>query len=121
MSFCPDCGLDFEEGMATCPECRVELVDIFPQADQRDPFRDFKTIFICYSMDDAVLVQSFLEKMNIPNLLSDLEMNSRGMRMGRDGQMRVFVPYDEMENAAGIIEEALIDGELQSVTGELAV
>ncbi|MFQ6104621.1 MAG: hypothetical protein ACE5OP_10055 [Candidatus Glassbacteria bacterium] len=121
MSYCPECGLDFEEGMATCPECHVELVEVFPEADQRDPFRDFTTVFLCYSMDDAILVRSFLEEYNIPCLLSNIDEDSRRMKMGKVGEIRIMVPNSEEENASLLIEEALLDGGLQSISGELLV
>jgi hypothetical protein len=121
MSFCPECGLDFDEGMATCPDCQVELVEIFPQADQRDPFRDFTPIFLCYSMDDAILVQTLLQEQDIPCLLSDLRESSRGTAVSRNGNVRVMVPNDELERASSLIEEAILEGELESVSGESVV
>jgi len=121
MPFCPECGLDYDEGMSTCPDCQVELVEVFPQSDQRDPCRDFVAVFICYSMDDGVLVHSVLEEQGIPCLLSDLENSSHSVMVGKGGQIRVLVPNEEMESAGTFIEEALIDGELQSVSGEFTV
>lgn len=118
MPYCPECGLDFPEGMSECPDCAAELVDIFPQADQRDPYRDFKQIFICYSTDDALLVQSLLDDEGIPSLLSDVNE----IQMTRSGsEVMIRVPYDDVERASLLIEKALTNGDLRSVSGELTV
>jgi len=121
MPFCPECGFDYDEEMSTCPDCQVELVEVFPQADQRDPYRDFVPVFMCYSLDDGILVHSLLEQEGIPCMLTDLENNSSGAKMGKAGEIRILVPSVEIESAGRFIEEALIDGGLQSISGELTV
>jgi hypothetical protein len=121
MSYCPECGLDFDEGMSTCPDCRVELVDIFPQADERDPFRDFKPVFLCYSMDDAMLVQTLVDGEGIPVLLSDLNGTLGSKTVGLEGQVWVHVPHGEAERAVSLIEEAQTDGVLRAVSGEFII
>jgi hypothetical protein len=103
--------------LSVCPDCATELVDIFPQTDQRDPYRDFKAIFVCYSVSDALLVQSLLDGEGIPSLLSDIDEVERRRKAS---EVRVMVPYDEVERASTLIEDALTDGILRSVTGELA-
>jgi hypothetical protein len=116
--YCPECGLEFPEGMSVCPDCSTELVDVSPQADQRDPYRDFKEIFICYSSGDALLVQFLLDGEGIPSLLSDIDQTERTRKTS---EVRVRVPYEEVERASLLIEEALVDGDLRSVSGELTV
>ena len=36
MGFCPKCGYEYQEGVKTCPDCEIELVDRIPVEEYRD-------------------------------------------------------------------------------------
>ncbi len=115
MPFCPSCHTEYIEGVTTCSDCEVELVDEVPSAgDDEDRVVKDDTVFVALraypTLMHAEMVAEILEDSGIPTMIRSNEMFGGGTGMGMMSMPRVevLVP-DEYEQEAAEIADSTID------------
>jgi hypothetical protein len=63
--FCPECGLDYEEGSLLCADCGVELIED-PMGDETPEDVEFVPLGEVTDVAAFSVVTSYLEQENIP-------------------------------------------------------
>jgi len=58
--FCPECKSEFIEGIKTCPDCKVYLVQALP-AESKPEFVDFAEVLATYNPADIAFLKSILD------------------------------------------------------------
>jgi hypothetical protein len=60
--FCPNCKAEYLEGYTSCVDCRIPLVDLLPEEeDKTEPEKKFVKILQTNNLTDVVLLKSLLE------------------------------------------------------------
>jgi hypothetical protein len=102
MPFCPICGSEYKEGVMTCADCGVKLVDKLPDPDKvHEKFRDAYTT---KSPAIAEMIKEALEEEGIYCLLSN-ELGTAMLPMaGESSEIKILVPSDKIEEAHNLIK-----------------
>ena len=108
MPFCPDCQAEYNEGVAKCADCEVELVPTLPEED----LRDFIEFYASFDWLEAGRIGSILEENGIKSLIRDLTSSAFPTSAGRSAAKRIAVGADKVEEAAQLIKTAIVDGEI---------
>lgn len=62
--FCPKCRSEFKEGVAKCPDCGLELVDVLPPEPKLE-YVEFETVFKTANPGIITIAKSILEDAKI--------------------------------------------------------
>lgn len=68
--YCPDCRAEYREGIRTCPDCEVQLVDELPP---EDPDADLVPIFETADVSLLPIVKSVLDSAGVPYVVQGEE------------------------------------------------
>lgn len=121
MPYCPECGGEFEDGLASCPVCGCELEDD-PEDEEKDDLED-QNLF--ENGDQAVLLYQTNEKMNIDLLEEALKdqgipclirqntgsFSGLGTLNAVYKDAKIFVPERALESALEVAETIIPDYE----------
>ena len=100
--FCPECGLEFEEGSVQCDDCEVDLVADPPEEEESEPV-EFQRLVEVTDVADFAVVTSRLEDSGIPWFVQN--ENGPGVV--------IYVAANRLPEAMGILE-ATIGARVQS-------
>lgn len=78
---------------------------------------DFELVdlYISYDSLEANFIHEVLSQNDIANFVRDMAVPGFPMNVGQHGQHRIVVEIDRLEDAAGLIRQAIEDG---AITGE---
>lgn len=104
--FCPECGLEFEEGSTRCDDCEVELVTDPPEQEDEEESEpvEFQRLVEVADIADFSTVTARLENVGIPWFVQN--ENSPGVV--------VYVAANRLAEALGELEAAAIGAGAQS-------
>lgn len=95
--FCPECGLEFEEGSAQCDDCEVDLVADLPEEEESGPVEFHRLVGVA-DVTDFSVVTSRLEEAGIPWFVQ----NESGP------PVEIYVAANRLPDALGVLEAAAI-------------
>lgn len=122
MLFCPRCRYEYREGIDTCPDCEVELVDELPPEPDREkelggPPEDFVPLANLTAEAYATMIGDALSEANIP-----AEVVSGTGYFGKTGQMgpSSYRPIEGAVYTVWVHKDSLDDADLigEGVLGE---
>ena len=61
--FCPKCKAEYKEGVATCADCLVPLVDVLSSAVEQQDI-EFEEILATYNPGDIAIIKSIPKSKN---------------------------------------------------------
>lgn len=97
MPYCPICKTEYLEGIISCSDCKVELVDFLP-AEEIQETEDLKLIYTTDEIYKAEMIKSNLESAGIEvTILSQKDRNYPGV--GNLAMIKLFVPEGDEETA----------------------
>ena len=106
MSYCPICGCEYGQGIATCEECGVRLVDKPPEKGAHEKLRDAYTT---KSPAIAEMVKDVLEQEGIGVILSN-ELGSAILPLGGESSdIKVMVSAEKIPEAHSLIKSFFED------------
>jgi hypothetical protein len=100
--FCPECGLDYEEGISHCMDCEVALVDEPEEEGVEDP--EFVPILEVTDVAAFALVTSRLEEEGIPWFVQSEP--PLGLSAETAATAVIYVAENRLPEARRILEEA---------------
>ena len=109
---CPNCKSEFLEGVYTCSDCGVPLVDHLPDADNNiiNPLHDvnFVSVYNPINSQEVAILRMILEREEIPyykkndRLYSAILFSIQG-----PGKMELFVPENYAQQILDLLREEL--------------
>lgn len=106
---CPECEIEYREGMTRCSDCDVELVDELPDAEALD--EALSPLANDIDPDSLAELTDRLEKAGVPYIVEAgtalrlLDRPEERMSAPDDWQARVWVASELAERAARIYRE----------------
>jgi hypothetical protein len=114
MPYCPTCGYEFQEGIATCPDCKVPLLDKLPEAVDADEISEKWVVVRRVSViGEGKIIRGLLVANSIPAVVEDRSFGMIPETMGDLSVIKVMVREHDLERA-----EALLKDQEDSVTEE---
>ncbi|MGH9380918.1 MAG: putative signal transducing protein [Thermoanaerobaculia bacterium] len=108
--WCPRCGAEWREGITTCPDCDVPLVDSPPEPSRDDA--ELISVFETSDADTLPVVKSALDAAGIPYLVQGDEafglLPAGGVSgfFGKQGLgVAILVPADRADEARELLAE----------------
>lgn len=106
MAFCPKCKSEYKEGVQTCFDCKVELVDMLPVE-----YEDYVEIYACDNVLEAEHLKAILEDKSINCNLRVVESSPFPTSAGL-GETRLVVLIKDQAKASDIITESIRNNEI---------
>lgn len=107
--YCPKCRTEYLEEITECVECKVGLVDKLPK---ETPLEKIKWVALPVLSGEiyADMVEEVLSNLNIPHFTkSDWATSAFNISSSNlvGAKITIFVPEDNSEEAAKVLEEIL--------------
>lgn len=102
--FCPECGLEFEEGVSQCDDCEVDLVAELPEEEEESGPVEFQRLVGVADVADFSAVTTRLEEEGIPWFVQ----NESGPGV------EIYVAANRLPDALVVLEAAAIGTGAQS-------
>jgi hypothetical protein len=114
MPYCPSCGYEFQEGIDTCPDCKVSLLGKLPEtSDNKEEPEKWVVVRRVSFMGEGKIIRGLLVANNIPAVVEDRSFGMIPETMGDLSVIKVMVREHDLERA-----EALLKDQEDSVTEE---
>jgi len=109
--YCPQCRIEYQDGLTECPECRVPLLTGIPAPNPQQPFDPSLELVVVLETSDRMLLamaKGLLEDAGIPlfvlgqiaTLIQDVDPFLRKW-------CRLQVPRDREAEARALLEQLL--------------
>jgi len=100
--FCPNCRLEYREGITECSDCGVELVDVLPplETDAPPEMINYKEILSISSPGDIALIKGILEAEGIPHFFLGENYTAQFA-----GAARLMVDEERVADALDILKD----------------
>ena len=109
---CPDCNSEYVEGIYTCPDCGVKLVDYIPPNENihDNSLQDvhFISVYTPLNSQEVAIIKMILERENIPHYIKNDRLQGAVLfSIQGPGKMEVFVPEDYAQQTIDLLAEEL--------------
>lgn len=124
MPWCPDCRLEYDPGIAVCPDCGADIVEELPEIRIGPPP---EVVFTAATAAEAKIVLATLESAGIPAFVQPATVVLPGESITDDESpdLDVLVPVDRLTEAQAVLHEQLVDeedlGRLADSSSDLSV
>ena len=124
MPWCPDCRIEYDPGIAVCPDCGADIVDELPQIRIGPPP---KVVYIASTAAEAQIVEATLESAGIPAFVHPTSIAWPGESITDfdSPDLEVLVPADRLIKAQAVLNEQPVDedelGRLADSTSDSSV
>jgi predicted amidophosphoribosyltransferase len=109
MPFCPSCRAEYIEGVDTCEECGIPLVESLPSVQKRAPVPKLVDVWHTQGEMQAQMIKSLLESDGIDSMLSGEALRlTHGLTIDGLAEVRILVREEDAARASDII--ASLDG-----------
>ena len=114
MPYCPSCGYEFQGGIATCPDCKVPLLEKLPETNNTVEVSEKWVVVRRVSfMGEGKIIRGLLIANNIPAVVEDRSFGMIPESMGDLSVIKVMVREQDREQA-----EALLKDQVESAAEE---
>jgi len=112
LMICPDCNSEYVEGIYTCPDCGVKLVDYTPPNENihDNSLQDvhFISVYTPLNSQEVAIIKMILERENIPHYIKNDRLQGAVLfSIQGPGKMEVFVPEDYAQQTIDLLAEEL--------------
>ena len=109
---CPDCNSEYVEGIYSCPDCDVKLVDFIPPDGniQGNSLQDvhFISVHTPLNSQEVAIIKIILERENIPYYIKNDRLHGAVLfSIEGPGKMEVLVPEDFAKQTIDLLAEEL--------------
>lgn len=109
---CPNCNSEFVEGIYSCPDCGIQLVDYTPQDEksQDNPLQDvhFISVYTPLNSQEVSIIKMILEREDIQYYIKNDRLHGAVIfSIEGPGKMEVFVPEEHAERTSDLLREEL--------------
>lgn len=109
---CPNCKSEFVEGVYTCSDCGIPLVDYLPAVDHEmdNPLQDvnFVAVYNPINSQEVSIIKMILEREEIPfHIKNDRLHGAILFSIQGPGKMELFVPEDYAQQTLDLLREEL--------------
>lgn len=112
---CSNCNSEYVEGIYTCPDCGVKLVDYIPpdEKNPENPLIDvhFIAVYTPLNSQEVAIIKMILERENIPFYIKNDRLHGAVLfSIEGPGKMEVLVPEDFAKQTIDLLTEELGHG-----------
>ena len=107
MPFCPNCRMEYVEGITECTDCETGLVAELPPAtpSAEDLTHDYELLVEPSGEIDTFLIVAELQAASIPYVLTGDELDTVMIYPARDS--KIWVPKSELAKAKEIVANSM--------------
>jgi len=109
MAFCPKCRAEYVEGVETCPDCQVSLVEELPPKDEVD-YVDLVELQKVWDEVSGVMLKGILENNGVDAILRAAKIpwyDGIASTWSAYYWGQLLVPREELERSRKILDEYL--------------
>src|SRR6266700_6751736 len=104
--YCPTCKQKYPDNISECPNDKTKLVEELPfQAVPADDGTVWVEITSVGSVDEARLLQGFLEGEGIPAQIENVEPTGFPTNFGGLGEIRIYVAAEDEKKALELLKK----------------
>ena len=108
--FCPKCKTEFVDGIITCSDCDIQLLEQLPLPDNHQEACDINYVCVYYPINsqEVSLIKMILEREDIPYFIKNDRLHGVVLfSIAGPGQMQVHVPEGYAEQTAELLKNEL--------------
>lgn len=124
MPWCPDCIIEYDPGIAVCPDCGTDIVAELPYIPLDPPP---EVVYTAGTWAEAKVVEATLESAGITAFVQPTSVAWPGESITHpeSPDLEVLVPVDRLIEAQAVLREQLVDeedlGRLADITTDSSV
>jgi hypothetical protein len=109
---CPKCKSDYIDGIYTCSDCNVPLVDFLPQTEEpsKRQFDDvtFVSVYTPLNSQEVSIIKMIMEREGIPYHVKNDRLHGAVLySIQGPGKMELFVPEEYAERVVALLNDEL--------------
>ena len=109
---CPKCNSEFVEGVTTCSDCEISLVDFIPDSNHnvQNPLDDvhFISVYNPINSQEVSLIKMIMEREEIPYYIKNDRLHGAVLfSIQGPGKMELFVPEEYARRVVDLLKVEL--------------
>lgn len=109
---CPNCKSEFIDGVSTCSDCELPLVDhlLAPEREMREDYTEVKFISVYYPINsqEVSIIKMILEREEIPHYIKNDRLHGAVLfSIQGPGKMVLYVLEEYAERTIDLLREEL--------------
>ena len=109
---CPKCKSEFIEGVYTCADCEISLVDYLPVSEKKHEDRHMDTNFISVynplNSQEVAIIKMILEREGVPHYIKNDRLHGAILfSIQGPGKMELFVPEEYAQRVVDLLRNEL--------------